>query len=682
MTTTTSVHRRRAEFQAIVLADNGPLPESSDAQSLYPLCSLQPSPLKLQTATSLGDLIAPPSTGSSSPLPVQTRSVTIPVADHGLSASPSAASTTTATTGHVGSAPHGSFMSLAATSGTTSRSSPPKALLPVANRPMLAHVLEWLENAGVNEIFLVTNPAGAPHVRSFLAKHYDSIAAAPTIPTTEVVVIPEDAGSADALRAVSSRITTDFIFLTCDLYTECNPRLLLDCHRLHQPTVTCLLFDGAKSEQGGASIERGANKENELAEYIGVDHASSRVMFLANGRDMDPEEGVKLRISALRKSPDLQISTHLRSSHLYIFRPWVLDLLAANRDLETVEADLIPLLVKFQYRSERYLKKWDVSKHIKAPPGPLVESRLLSATNLNFSLDTESAPYHATEADYRDFIGGAAAMVEWSGASRHLNSREADVLSAWPHDMIGRSSAAASLSLAHMEPSLSVLISSPTQVLPSSPNGVSTTSHQRKRTSEASGGAAAGVSSLNSASSEHNRRHRSRSGVRGSAFVNVMAVVAENLATPAPPPSPGTQPPPPPYTLRASEPWSYLELNRYLTRPTVALPVRVASSADVHARSTVGQDSLVGDGTRIGERCSIKKSVIGAHCVIGKGVKLSGSVVMDYTVIEDNVKLDNCIVGFHAKIGKGSTLLNCDVLPHVVVKDGSQVKGERVEYEE
>ncbi|KAJ3341090.1 hypothetical protein HDU93_005722 [Gonapodya sp. JEL0774] len=513
---------------------------------------------------------------------------------------------------------------------------------------MLAYVLEWLENAGVNEIFLVSPPSAASHLRSFLAKHYDSTAAASTLPATEVVVVPEDARSGDALRAVASRITTDFLLLSCDLYTECNPRLLLDLHRLHQPSVTCLFFDGAKSEQGGAATERGLNKENELTEYVGVDAASSRVMFLANGRDLDPEEGVKIRLSAMRKSTNLLISTHLRSSHLYIFRPWVLDMLTAHKELESVEEDLIPLLVKFQYRSERFLKKWDVGKYIKPPASHLLEPRRLAATDLHFSIDSDNAPCHASDVDFRDFLGGAEALTDALGATggdptsaapTSSTQNQNDVVSGLPRDMFRRPSVAASMALVNLEPSSNVLASPGASALvPTSPNFP-----------------------LGSAK-----------GTEAGAAYRVVTWV----------PVPGTVVPHVPYTLRASEPWSYIELNRYLARPALASAVRVPASAEVHPRSTVGQDSLVGEGTRMGERCSVKKSVIGAHCVIGKGVKISGSVVMDYIVIDDNVKLDNCVVGFHAKIGKASILTNCDILPRAVIKDSTQLKGERVEYEE
>jgi translation initiation factor eIF-2B subunit gamma len=49
----------------------------------------------------------------------------------------------------------------------------------------------------------------------------------------------------------------------------------------------------------------------------------------------------------------------------------------------------------------------------------------------------------------------------------------------------------------------------------------------------------------------------------------------------------------------------------------------------------IGPDSLIGQGTRVAEKAGIKKSIIGRHCVIGKGAKLTGCVLWDFVVVEE-----------------------------------------------
>lgn len=64
-------------------------------------------------------------------------------------------------------------------------------------------------------------------------------------------------------------------------------------------------------------------------------------------------------------------------------------------------------------------------------------------------------------------------------------------------------------------------------------------------------------------------------------------------------------------------------------------PVPTHLAPSYGAGAQISADSQVAASTRVGDRTSVKKSVIGTHCVIGKNVKISGCVIMDYVVIND-----------------------------------------------
>ena len=55
----------------------------------------------------------------------------------------------------------------------------------------------------------------------------------------------------------------------------------------------------------------------------------------------------------------------------------------------------------------------------------------------------------------------------------------------------------------------------------------------------------------------------------------------------------------------------------------------------IDPKAQISADSSIGQSTRVEERASIKKSVIGRHCVIGKMTKIVGCVILDHCVIED-----------------------------------------------
>lgn len=60
-----------------------------------------------------------------------------------------------------------------------------------------------------------------------------------------------------------------------------------------------------------------------------------------------------------------------------------------------------------------------------------------------------------------------------------------------------------------------------------------------------------------------------------------------------------------------------------------------APVGNVDPKAQVSADTLLAPSTRVGERTSIKKCIIGRHCILGKNVKLTNCVVWDYVVIAD-----------------------------------------------
>ncbi|KAJ9478684.1 Translation initiation factor eIF-2B subunit gamma [Pseudozyma hubeiensis] len=97
----------------------------------------------------------------------------------------------------------------------------------------------------------------------------------------------------------------------------------------------------------------------------------------------------------------------------------------------------------------------------------------------------------------------------------------------------------------------------------------------------------------------------------------------------------------------------------------------------IDAKSQISSDSLVETFTRVGERTTIKRSVVGRACAIGKNVKLTGVIVMDGVKIGDNAKLENCILAAGSTIEEKCNLKDCDVAASVKVPAGTNSKGEK-----
>ncbi|ORY53047.1 hypothetical protein BCR33DRAFT_711435 [Rhizoclosmatium globosum] len=235
----------------------------------------------------------------------------------------------------------------------------PKALLPLANKPMLFYQLEWLETAMINDILIVCQEEAHKKINNYI---HNVLNVSERYPNAKVEVIKSKGSgtsSADALRLVANRIKTDFIVLSCDTITNYPPNKLLDVFRIQSPTFTALFHEPLKAEGEVASSK---SKDDDLIEYVAIDHSTCRLLFSVAGDEVDDE--LPVRMSILDKFPVVNIHTKLRDAHLYVFKHWVIDFLSKSK-IQSIKEELIPLLTHFQY-SEKVLKREGVEKYLKA----------------------------------------------------------------------------------------------------------------------------------------------------------------------------------------------------------------------------------------------------------------------------------------------------------------------------
>ncbi|KAG6868924.1 hypothetical protein C0993_007698 [Termitomyces sp. T159_Od127] len=124
----------------------------------------------------------------------------------------------------------------------------------------------------------------------------------------------------------------------------------------------------------------------------------------------------------------------------------------------------------------------------------------------------------------------------------------------------------------------------------------------------------------------------------------------------------------------------FLEINRrFLSQVTYALPTEPKDRSLIDQKAQISSDTVIGGSTQVSERTTIKKSVIGRHCVIGKMVKIVGCVLLDHCVIEDGAKLEGCILGKNTKIGTKAELSRSVTQAGYEVEAGETFRGEKLD---
>ncbi|KAJ2362872.1 Translation initiation factor eIF-2B subunit gamma, partial [Coemansia sp. RSA 2607] len=118
----------------------------------------------------------------------------------------------------------------------------------------------------------------------------------------------------------------------------------------------------AMSSEGGG----GSTRANLALPIIGIDQPTSRLVLHRDidvGKDRDERKEMRLPLSLVRRFPSMAVSDKMQDSHIYVMQKWVLDYIVYNNDIESLQDDLIPLLVRAQCDPELQ-RKAGISKFI------------------------------------------------------------------------------------------------------------------------------------------------------------------------------------------------------------------------------------------------------------------------------------------------------------------------------
>ncbi|CAB4252897.1 similar to Saccharomyces cerevisiae YOR260W GCD1 Gamma subunit of the translation initiation factor eIF2B, the guanine-nucleotide exchange factor for eIF2 [Maudiozyma barnettii] len=121
------------------------------------------------------------------------------------------------------------------------------------------------------------------------------------------------------------------------------------------------------------------------------------------------------------------------------------------------------------------------------------------------------------------------------------------------------------------------------------------------------------------------------------------------------------------------------DLNSYMDATRFILKIKSNSSnlpTTSTMSSTIGADSIVDSTATLMEKNSIKLSSINANCTIGNKCRISGSILLNNVQVDDECVLENVIIGPNAKIGKKSTLTSCYIEGNYVIDLKSNFKNE------
>ncbi|KAK0612852.1 hypothetical protein B0T17DRAFT_386065 [Bombardia bombarda] len=540
----------------------------------------------------------------------------------------------------------------------------PKALLPIANRPMVWYPLDFCYRAGITNITLVCPPSAAAAITTAL--NTNPFLTSLPYPRPDLLApkdLDQNTGTAEILRLpeLQSAVTSDFLVLPCDLVCELGADKLLQAWMVKSASLPDLLGDGRAdplhvSRSGGLGVWYPTKTgkpvppiKGEETDFLATVPLPPSTVLAPNGSlfpnmarlvystptdtlkdTLEDEDGFPVRHGLARRHPNVRMLATHRDAHIYIFPRWIMDMVRENDRLETIGEDVIGWWAKAGW-----------------------QQGLSGKLGLDKVLQKSSAS---------DGIGGGGG----GNGSQHNNNNNSSNEPGSPEDEKSSSSPSAPRSVA-------------------SPRLGNNGHHHHHH--HFGGGQYSPVGSQMATVTDKERAElqaRQKESLARSS-TNPSSTVPPMLAYvhPSTPAEAGAAAPP--LIRRVDTAQLLLQISLQLAKlPSVeetgeaaASPLaharKVAYPEGVKARTTITkQDSLVADNVTVQEKTSIKECVIGANCQINEGAKLFQCLLMDGVVVGKNCKLTKCILGKRSEIGEGCTLVDCEVQENLLVEPKSE----------
>jgi NDP-sugar pyrophosphorylase family protein len=267
----------------------------------------------------------------------------------------------------------------------------PKHMMPICGVPVVFRLLRCLEASGFSECVVaiaVDDDVTIPALQK--EEGFVEVTTTPNLvvqsvntkmKVTVLVLGDECPGSVEVLRQVEGSVvipkSSNIVVFPGDLvvFEASAVQKLVDTHRQGKSTAcTMLLADVAEEDEHGVPLKESAKqkkgglaREEEDIDYIALSYTSTdtstpgqgpppRVVWKQPKIDVEHDEDMvgttpKLVLPKPRLRHGVtRVRTEWSDLHVYAFSPWVRRLILSRKNLLSVQADLLPLLIARQFR--------------------------------------------------------------------------------------------------------------------------------------------------------------------------------------------------------------------------------------------------------------------------------------------------------------------------------------------
>jgi translation initiation factor eIF-2B subunit gamma len=227
----------------------------------------------------------------------------------------------------------------------------PKALLPVANRPLLYYPLLLLQNEGFAECLVIVASAHCEEIKGKITQTCEESGLQIVVTFVDIPESELDQGSMVAFKHIHSQLSAKTVLLlSCDLVCNVPLNILANIHRINNSSVTVLLGHSGPPNLGGDNAQDEERKKwrTKDEDVFGVD--GNRLILLHRSTMGDDQQVSR---SLLIRHPRIQLRFGLTDAHMYLIERSVLEFVVEKTQLESLYDEALPELVKRQFRKPK-----------------------------------------------------------------------------------------------------------------------------------------------------------------------------------------------------------------------------------------------------------------------------------------------------------------------------------------
>ncbi|KAK3914817.1 Translation initiation factor eIF-2B subunit epsilon [Frankliniella fusca] len=216
----------------------------------------------------------------------------------------------------------------------------PSCLLPLVNTCLLDHTLEWLSNAGVQEVFLFCSRQ-VDKVREHVRNSKWTVETSPLL--LNIIVSETCLTLGDAMRDLDAKglIRGDFILVMGDTVANVNLLPILEKHRRLQKSDKGLAMTVVYKYAGPSHAGR-APQDDIL---VAVDKKTSKILFHQKRNAGSDQRKVHIPMEIIMDRPSVDIYNDFVDTQISICSVSVLPLFSDNFDFQTREDFIKGLLI-------------------------------------------------------------------------------------------------------------------------------------------------------------------------------------------------------------------------------------------------------------------------------------------------------------------------------------------------